>query len=141
MDKLRNSMLTAYPSPVKSARGTSIMAHFHEFSDIISEEGLVVQEINKAPKKKLNKPEMKVEISSIDSIETHERVPTNEQQEPACTSFRNNIEGDTANSNEKARQSALPTKAVNAYIAESSGKLMNCDANDESPQLNIPDTQ
>ena len=74
MEQLREQILSSQRSPVKSIP-TSALAHFHEFSDIDSDEDNKSEPgINQAPKKNMKKPQVKIDISSIDSIETFERM-------------------------------------------------------------------
>ena len=119
----------------------SAMAHFHEFSDIGSEDEVPIDNGNRrASKMNLKKPPMKVDISSIDSIDTIDRITPNELQDPSCGSFNQIVDTNAAHSRKMSGSSHPPSKMVYGCVVESSGKLANVDANDESPQLNIPDT-
>ena len=75
MDQLRGKILNK-KSPVKSLLPqASASAHFHEFSEIDSEQDSKSDPgLNKQTfRNRMNKPFVKNDISSIDSIETTER--------------------------------------------------------------------
>ena len=102
MDQLRDVILGSQRSPIKSVRASTI-AHFQEFSDINSEEeDKIKQENNHTSKKNLKKPPMKVEISSIESIETIER--THEIPDPSNNSYQHLIDINTVHSRKLSRQ-------------------------------------
>ena len=67
------------------------MTHFEEFSDINSEdeEAPIDHGKRRASKMNMKKPPMKMEISSIESIDTVDRITTMERQEdPSGGSFQ-----------------------------------------------------
>ena len=94
IEKLRGVILQAQNSPDKGMSDldrVQAMTHFQEFSDINSEDEVQEAPVDygkrRASKMNMKKPPMKMEISSIDSIDTAERIAT-QGQDPSGGSFQ-----------------------------------------------------
>ena len=112
---------------------SNALTHFHEFSDIDSE-----QESKSDPglskhvvRNQMDRPTVKHDISSIESIENSEKATKRESRndkilvEPRAT-FKN---------------STKPTLKLQRCPLETTEQQALCDELDTSPRLNIPNTQ
>ena len=102
------------------------MAHFQEFSDIISEDEAPVNHGERRPSKMdMKKPPMKMEISSSDSIDTMDRITPQDLHSRSGGSFNQVIDTKAAHTRKPSAISHAPSKVGHGCVLESSGKQAN----------------